>query len=402
MLAPRIYFLDIDTFFVSVERLLDPSLRGKPVVVGGRAAAAACDVSELRGTRVRRAVGMSIREASERAPADTVFVPGHHEVYSDYSTRATRDRRALQPGRDRREHRRALPRLPRLRAHVPSSADADDDATILRVARDDRGDRSRARAAGKRGHRDQQADGEGGQRARQAAGVLRCAPARRRTRSRRSACASCRASGRLQKRSSTRSASTRSVSWSRHRGARSTIFGAYTSGILRSARGGGNDELGRERPASRARSARQRRRDDLERAHVRRGQPQHGREVLSGLSDVASRARHRGVLPASHAQVALHRLRDHHAWADHRAVERQLRDPPRRAHVVWRSAHARAADPAVGVRSRSCGSMPCSCRCSTPASGAGCSRPRRDRFGYDAVHLATTISRHRRAKRSDR
>ena len=31
---------------------------------------------------------MSIREASERAPADAVFVPGHGDAYSDYSGRA--------------------------------------------------------------------------------------------------------------------------------------------------------------------------------------------------------------------------------------------------------------------------------------------------------------------------
>src|SRR5687767_9596721 len=31
---------------------------------------------------------MSIREASERAPKDTVFLPGHHDAYSDYSRRA--------------------------------------------------------------------------------------------------------------------------------------------------------------------------------------------------------------------------------------------------------------------------------------------------------------------------
>src|SRR5687767_7352147 len=89
MLAPRICCLDLDTFFVSVERLLDPTLRGKPVVVGGHRGGRGVVTSasyEVRAFGVRS--GMSIREASERAPANTVFVPGHHEEYSDYSRRA--------------------------------------------------------------------------------------------------------------------------------------------------------------------------------------------------------------------------------------------------------------------------------------------------------------------------
>src|SRR4051812_25450058 len=89
MQSPRMCCIDLDTFFVSVERLLDPRLCGRPVVVGGRRGGSGVVTSasyEVRAFGVRS--GMSIRTASERAPAETVFLPGHHEEYADYSKRA--------------------------------------------------------------------------------------------------------------------------------------------------------------------------------------------------------------------------------------------------------------------------------------------------------------------------
>ncbi len=85
--APRICCLDLDTFFVSVERLLDPSLVGKPVIVGGSPGGRGVVTSasyEVRALGVRS--GMSIARASELAP-DAIFVPTRHDVYGDYATR---------------------------------------------------------------------------------------------------------------------------------------------------------------------------------------------------------------------------------------------------------------------------------------------------------------------------
>jgi DNA polymerase-4 len=85
----RICCLDLDTFFVSVERLLDPTLVGVPVVVGGRRGGRGVVTSasyEARAFGVRS--GMSIREASQLAPQNAVFVSGHGEAYGDYSRRA--------------------------------------------------------------------------------------------------------------------------------------------------------------------------------------------------------------------------------------------------------------------------------------------------------------------------
>ena len=87
---PRIVCLDLDTFFVSVERLLDPTLVGRPVVVGGfpgqRGVVTAASY-EVRAFGVRS--GMSLTRAFELAP-DAVYLPTRHGVYGEYATRVRR------------------------------------------------------------------------------------------------------------------------------------------------------------------------------------------------------------------------------------------------------------------------------------------------------------------------
>ena len=84
----RIACLDLDTFFVSVERLLNPSLEGKPVIVGGRSGqrgvVTACSY-EVRALGVRS--GMSLTEASKLAP-HAIYLPTRHGTYGEYAERA--------------------------------------------------------------------------------------------------------------------------------------------------------------------------------------------------------------------------------------------------------------------------------------------------------------------------
>ena len=67
---------DLDAFYASVEQLLDPSLRGKPIAVGGGVVLAASYEARAFGIRS----GMPGRKARELCP-ELVFVGGHFSEY---------------------------------------------------------------------------------------------------------------------------------------------------------------------------------------------------------------------------------------------------------------------------------------------------------------------------------
>ena len=95
--APRICCLDLDTFFVSVERLLDPTLEGKPVVVGGRPGSRGVVTAasyEVRRLGVKS--GMSLVEAGKLAP-NAIYLPTRHEIYGTYAERVREVARRYAP-----------------------------------------------------------------------------------------------------------------------------------------------------------------------------------------------------------------------------------------------------------------------------------------------------------------
>ncbi len=84
----NILHLDLDTFFVSVERLIRPDLVGKPVIVGGtsdRSVVSSCSY-EARKFGVHSAMPVKMARVVCR---DAVLVRGDMELYSKYSHTVT-------------------------------------------------------------------------------------------------------------------------------------------------------------------------------------------------------------------------------------------------------------------------------------------------------------------------
>lgn len=81
-MEPTILHADLDAFYASVEQLVDPSLRGRPVLVGGGIVVAASYEARAFGVRAP----MPVRDALALCPR-AVVVDGHFQLYLELSER---------------------------------------------------------------------------------------------------------------------------------------------------------------------------------------------------------------------------------------------------------------------------------------------------------------------------
>ena len=83
-----ILHLDLDTFFVSVERLVNPQLEGKPVIVGGMSERGVVSTCSYEARRFGVHSAMPMRMARQLC-SQAVFIRGDMELYSRYSRLVT-------------------------------------------------------------------------------------------------------------------------------------------------------------------------------------------------------------------------------------------------------------------------------------------------------------------------
>src|SRR5579872_443175 len=85
--APSILHIDMDAFFVSVELLTRPELKGLPVVVGGgRDQRGVVTSASYEARRFGVHSAMPLRTAAKLCP-QAVFLENNHDLYSRWSDR---------------------------------------------------------------------------------------------------------------------------------------------------------------------------------------------------------------------------------------------------------------------------------------------------------------------------
>jgi DNA polymerase-4 len=397
----RVCCLDLDTFFVSVERLLDPSLRGKAVVVGGHKGGRGVVTSasyEARAFGVRS--GISIRDASERAP-DAVFLPGHHEHYAEYSRRAREIVERFSPIVVAASIDEQYVDFLGCESLYRKPGDADDDATILRVVRtmtkaidDELGLPSSAGIATSRSLAKVACTLAKPQGVRlvppgEEEALLAPLPVRKLPGIGPVSEAKLARAGVVTLADLVRAPDT----------VLRPIFGAYTAGIRRDARGLGAADLGRERPAFREHDPRGLSLGSISNERTfAETRPRDTASILCGLCErVCARARSRGV----RAGCVTLRLR----YTDFETITRSRTITPSNVDVEVHRAvlalYRRARTRPLRVRLLGVALSNLSLegpQLALPTMDGGARRARtvdavREKYGYDALHLATTVER---------
>ena len=111
-----IFHVDMDAFFVSVEELFDPTLKGKPVVVGGqRDERGVVSAASYAARKFGVHSAMPLRTADQLCP-QAIFVDGHPDRYRDYSGKVFDGTEPLLAQAGDGVHRRSIRRYDRHRA----------------------------------------------------------------------------------------------------------------------------------------------------------------------------------------------------------------------------------------------------------------------------------------------